>query len=60
MTGPIVFEAPASSELSHRARLALAIVAALVLLVAVGVVEVGVLAAASVFSSSQNHGGSGQ
>jgi hypothetical protein len=60
MTGPIVFDAPDSPELSLRARLLLAIIACVVLLIAVGVVEVGVLAVASVFSSSQNHGGGGQ
>jgi hypothetical protein len=60
MTGPIVFEAPDSRQLSLRARLVLTIVACVVLLIAVGVVEVGVLAVASVFSSSQNHGGGGQ
>jgi hypothetical protein len=60
MTGPIILEAPGSRQLSLRARLLLAIVSCAVLLMAVGVVEVGVLAAASVFSSSQNHGGGGQ
>jgi hypothetical protein len=56
MTGPDVFEAPEFPELSHRARLILTILATVVLLLAVGVVEVGVLAVASVVSSSQTHG----
>jgi hypothetical protein len=56
MTGPAVFETPESPELSHRARLILTILATIVLLLAVGVVEVGMLTAASVVSSSQNHG----
>jgi hypothetical protein len=60
MTGPLTLEAPHSPELSLPARLVLVGVACVVLLMAVGVVEVGVLAAASVFSSSQNHGGGGQ
>lgn len=57
MTGPIVFDAPDSRQFRLRARLLLTIIACVVLLIAVGVVEVGVLAVASVFSSSQNHGG---
>jgi hypothetical protein len=56
MTGPIVFETPEAS-VSRRARLVLAILATLVLVAAIGVVEVGALAAVSVISSSQNHGG---
>ncbi len=56
MTGPIIFEAPHAS-VGRRARLILAILASLVLLAAVGVIEVGALAALSVVSSSQYHGG---
>jgi hypothetical protein len=57
MTGPIVFEAPDYAPISIRARFLLTVLACLVLLVVVGVVEVGVLAAASVMSSTTNHAG---
>jgi hypothetical protein len=57
MTGPIGFEAPGSASISTRARVLLTVLACLVLLVAVGVVEVGVLAGASVMSSTTNHAG---
>ena len=48
-------EAPQSSDISRRARLMLAIASVLVLLMCVGVVEVGALAAVSVVSSGRNH-----
>ena len=57
MTGPIVFEAPEPASVGRRARLVLAILASLVLLVCLGVVEVGTLAAVTVMSSTTNHGG---
>ena len=49
-------EAQRPGDISHRARLLLAIASVLVLLVCVGVVEVGVLAAVSIVSSGRNHG----
>jgi hypothetical protein len=55
MTRPIALEAPRPAPVSRRARLVLAIVATLVLMVAIGVVEVGVLAAATVISAGTNH-----
>ncbi|HEX4057765.1 MAG TPA: hypothetical protein VHX87_05560 [Galbitalea sp.] len=54
MTGPVTFEALHPAPVSRRARLVLAILASLVLLVALGVVEVGVLTAVSVVSSGTN------
>jgi hypothetical protein len=57
MTGPIGFEAPGAASISPLARLLLTVLACLVLLGAVGVIEVGVLAAASVMSSTTNHAG---
>jgi hypothetical protein len=54
MTGPISFEATASVPGSRRARLALAIVSTLVLLGAIGAVEVAVLAIVTIVSSGTN------
>jgi hypothetical protein len=59
MTGPVDFLGPGVPSISRRARVFLAILASLVLLGAVGVVEVGALAAVSVVSSGTNHGGGG-
>jgi hypothetical protein len=60
MTGPVVFSSPRVSSISRRACVILAILASFVLLGAVGVVEVGALAAAAVVSSGTNHGGGGK
>jgi hypothetical protein len=57
MTSPILFEAPQPAPLGRRARLILAILASLVLLVCVGVAELGALTAVAVMSSTTNHGG---
>ncbi|HEY1529877.1 MAG TPA: hypothetical protein VGF80_03620 [Galbitalea sp.] len=57
MTGPLGFETSHPASLGRRGRLIFAILASLVLLVAVGVVEVGALAAVSVISSGTNHAG---
>jgi hypothetical protein len=57
MTSPLALEVPEPAPVSRRARLVLAILATLVLLACLGVAEVGVLAAVTVFSSSTNHGG---
>ncbi len=57
MTGPIVFEAPQPATVSRRARLVLALLAALVLLGAIAVMEIGAVTALTVFSSAHNHGG---
>jgi hypothetical protein len=56
MTAPAAFESSAGSA-SLRARVVVAILASLVLLAAVGVIEVGALAATSVISSGTNHVG---
>jgi hypothetical protein len=58
MTGPILFEASQPAPIGRRTRLILAILASLVLLVCLGVAELGALAAVSVMSSTTNHGGS--
>jgi hypothetical protein len=60
MTGPISYWSPESHPAGRRARLVLAIVASLVLLAALGVVEVGVLAAVSIVSSGTNRVGGTQ
>jgi hypothetical protein len=50
---------PGAGQISLRARVVLIVLAFFVLLGAVGVVEVGALAVASVVSSGTNHGGGG-
>jgi hypothetical protein len=57
MSGPIVFEVPANASLGRRSRLIVAVLASLVLLICVGVLEVGALAAVTIMSSTTNHGG---
>jgi hypothetical protein len=53
MTSPIGVVVP--EPVSRRARLVLAILSALVLLAFIGVIEVGVLAVATVVSAGTNH-----
>jgi hypothetical protein len=60
MTHPISLGSPASPPVGRRVRLVLAILASLVLLTALGVVEVGVLAAVSIVSSGTNRIGGTQ
>jgi hypothetical protein len=55
MTRPITLAGTESASVGRRARLALAILATLVLLVFVGVLEVAVLAAVTVVSAGTNH-----
>jgi hypothetical protein len=54
MTRPITLEVPDPAPVSRRARLVLAIAATLVILMFVGVIEVGVLAAVTVVSAGTN------
>jgi hypothetical protein len=55
MNRPITLGVPQPAPVSRRARLVLAIIATLVLMMAIGVVEVGVLAAATIVSAGTNH-----
>jgi hypothetical protein len=55
MTEILRFETPVRDGLSHRARVILAIGAVMVLLMVVGVIEVGALAAITIVSSGRNH-----
>jgi hypothetical protein len=55
MSETLEFEAPAHDGVSRRARLVLAIMSVIVMLLVVGVVEVATLAAVTVVSSGRNH-----
>ncbi|HMH58055.1 MAG TPA: hypothetical protein VK537_02625 [Galbitalea sp.] len=55
MTSPITLGVPNPAPVSRRARLVLAIAATLVMLTFIGVIEVGVLAAATVVSAVTSH-----
>jgi hypothetical protein len=55
MTRPITLEGSDGAPVSRGARLVLAILATLVLLCAIGVLEVFVLAAVTVVSAGTNH-----